>query len=142
MVLVMAELKTKATKKSVDAFVNGIEHKVRNADTKVLLAMLSEITCQSAVLWGSSIIGYGQYHYEYDSGCKGDWMKIGFSVQKTKLSVYLVNGFSSYEKLLGKLGKHKLGKSCLYINKLADVDLEILKKLMTDSYHCMNKKYD
>jgi hypothetical protein len=137
----MAEQKTKATKQSVKNLIDAIEHKTRSADAKVLLSMMEAITKQPAVLWGSSIIGFGQYHYEYESGCKGDWMKTGFSVQKTKVSIYLINGFSEYAQLLSQLGKHKLGKSCLYINKLADVDLDILRQLIKESYEYMCNKY-
>ena len=137
----MAEQKTKATKQSVKNLIDAIEHKTRSADAKVLLSMMEAITKQPAVLWGSSIIGFGQYHYEYESGCKGDWMKVGFSVQKTKVSIYLINGFSEYAQLLSQLGKHKLGKSCLYINKLDDVDLDILRQLIKESYEYMCNKY-
>jgi len=137
----MSDLKTKPTAKSVDKFIDSIEHKTRNADARTLLSLMTDVTKQPATLWGDSIIGFDQYHYEYESGCKGDWMKIGFSVQKAKLSVYLMNGFSQYEKLLAELGKHKLGQSCLYINKLADVDLVVLKQLISESYLYMNEKY-
>ena len=102
---------------------------------------MQQITQQDAVLWGTAIIGFGQYHYTYESGRKGDWLKIGFSPRKTNMSIYLMNGFSDYEQLLSQLGKHKIAKSCLYINKLADVDLSVLKKLIKQSYVFMTKKY-
>jgi hypothetical protein len=138
----MSELKTKPTACDVRAFINAIEHPVRRENSLTLLELFETITKQKAVLWGDSIIGFGQYHYQYASGCSGDWMKTGFSPRKTNLSLYLMNGFAEYDELLAQLGKHKLGKSCLYINKLADIDIEILTQLIKLSYVYMSKKYD
>jgi len=139
--LTMSDLKTKPNNKSVEQFLNSLENKTRVADAKILLELMRQITAESAILWGSNIVGFGQYHYVYDSGCEGDWMKTGFSPRKANMTVYIMEGFASHSVLLEKLGKHKLGKSCLYINKLADVDLDILKLLISDSYQNMNKKY-
>lgn len=131
----MAELKTKPEKHSAKQFIEAVEHPTRKADALVLLKLMSEVTGEKPVMWGSSIIGFGTYHYVYASGREGDWMRTGFSPRKSNLSLYLMNGFSGYESLLKKLGKHKTGKSCLYINKLADVNLEVLKTMIEHSFH-------
>lgn len=137
----MAELKTKPSKNSITQFINQIENKTRKADSKVILKMMQDITKTKATLWGPAIVGFGSYHYKYASGCEGDWMKTGFSPRKSYISVYLLDGFDKYQGLLEKLGKHKRGKSCLNINKLADVDIDILEKLIRKSYQHMTAKY-
>lgn len=137
----MAELKTKPVKKSVTQFINQIENKTRKTDSKVLHKIMNDITKIKATLWGTAIIGFGTYHYKYASGCEGEWMKTGFSPRKSYLSIYLMDGFDKYEDLLDLLGKHKRGKSCLNINKLADVDIDVLEKLIRKSYGFMTEKY-
>ncbi len=138
----MAELKTKPGKLSVTQFIKDVEHKTRQQDSKVILKIMQEITKEKAILWGSAIVGFGSYHYKYASGCEGDWMKTGFSPRKSYISVYIMNGFDKYENLIEDLGKHKRGKSCLNINKLADIDLQVLTELISRSYTAMNEKYD
>jgi uncharacterized protein DUF1801 len=138
----MSDLKTTATKKSPIGFIQSIEHPTRQQDSLILLECFSRITGEPAVMWGTAIIGYGSYHYVYASGREGDWMKTGFSPRKNYISVYLMNGFSRFDELLAKLGKHKHGKSCLNINKLADVDMDVLEELISESYRCMSEKYD
>ena len=135
------ENKTQATKLSASQFVNSIEHEGRRADAKVLLKLFKKITGKPAVMWGTSIVGYNKYHYKYDSGREGDSSMTGFSPRKANLAVYLMDGFSDKAALLAKLGKHKTGSSCLYINKLADVDEDVLGKLIEKSYKNMQKKY-
>ena len=93
-------------------------------------------------MWGASIIGYGEYHYKYDSGREGDFLMTGFSPRKQNISLYIMMGFSKFDALLSKLGKHKLGKSCLYINKLADIDEKILKEIIRLSFEQMKEKYN
>ena len=93
-------------------------------------------------MWGSSIVGYGEYHYKYASGREGDWALVGFSPRKQNLSVYIMPGFSAYDSLMKKLGKYKTGKSCLYINKLEDVDESVLEKLIVESVKSMRERYD
>jgi len=129
----MAEAKTKETKASVDDFLNAVEPAVRQADGKILRQMMEEVTGKPARLWGPNIIGFGHYTYKYASGRTGDWPLVGFSPRKAKLSVYLSCGSKIQTQLLAKLGKHSMGKSCLYINKLADVDLDILRQLIQES---------
>ena len=126
----MPEAKTKPTETSVDSFIEAVEHPVRRADAKVLRAMMERLSGEPALMWGPSIVGFGRYHYRYDSGHEGDACRIGFSPRKAQLVLY-VGGFEGKEDRLGRLGKHKTGKGCLYINKLADVDLAVLEDLVT-----------
>ena len=138
----MAELKTKVNESDVLKFINHIEHKTRKEDSLILLEMMKEVSGEEPKMWGESIIGFGTYHYKYEgTGREGDWMRIAFSPRKQNLSIYLMNGYSESTQLLNKLGKHKIGKACLYINKLKDVDLNILKELMKESIDYMNKNY-
>jgi len=125
----MAEIKTKPNGVSADAFLEAVEHPVRRADGKAIRAMMERVTAEPAVMWGPSIIGFGSYHYRYASGHEGDMCRIGFSPRKANLVLY-VGGFPEYEPLLTKLGKHKRSKACLYINKLADVDLNVLEEIV------------
>ena len=138
----MAENKTRPNKASVTAFLNAIDDKGRRADAKKVAAMMRKATGCRAKMWGSSIVGYGQYHYKYASGREGDWALVGFSPRKQNLSVYIMPGFKSFEPLMKKLGKYKTGKSCLYIKKLDDVDEAVLEKLIVDSVKFMKKRYD
>jgi len=138
----MTELKTKPTDKNINGFINEIENKVRQKDAKVLLDIFSKLTNQSPVIWGTRMIGYGKYHYESSrSASQGDWPLIGFSPNKANLSIHIMDGLKNYDKLLNKLGKHKTSVSCLYINKLDDVDLKILEKIILISYKKMQKIY-
>lgn len=133
----MSENKTRPTDQSVIDFIGNVENNARREDGFALLEMMQEITGEEAVLWGSSIIGFGSYHYKYASGREGDWLCVGFSPRKQSMSIYIMPGFEHYEDLLEQLGKHKLGKSCLYVNKLADVDQDVLKRLIKYSYEHM-----
>ena len=126
----MPEAKTKPTETSVDSFIEAVEHPVRRADAKVLRAMMERVSGEPAVMWGSSIVGFGRYHYRYDSGHEGDACRIGFSPRKAQLVLY-VGGFSGHEDRLRRLGKHKTGKGCLYIKTLSDVDLAALEEIVT-----------
>jgi hypothetical protein len=128
----MAELKTKPTNKSVAAFIGTVDRKQR-ADAAALTELMHQATGQKPRLWGK-IVGFGQYHYVYDSGHEGDTMLVGFAPRKTALTLYVLNGFPGQAGLLEKLGKHKTGKGCLYINKLDDVHLPTLKKVVVQSF--------
>lgn len=136
-----SDLKTKPTQQSVTAFINSVENDTRRADAKQLLKIFKATTGMPAKMWGPSIIGFGTYHYRYESGREGDWMLAGFSPRKGNLALYIMSGFSHYEALLKKLGKHKTGASCLYINKLADIDPEVLRQLISTSVKYMQEKY-
>lgn len=137
----MAELKTQENDISVDDFLAGVEHKKRREDSFVVKEILERLTGEPAKMWGSSIVGFGTYEYKYPSGRSGRWMMGGFSPRKAALTLYIMPGFSQYEELLLKLGKHKTGKSCLYINKLEDVDRDVLEQLITLSFDHMKEKY-
>ena len=139
----MAELKTKATKESAVKFLNTIEPKEKRADGLALLSMFKKVTGEKAVMWGSSIVGFGMYHYKSErSTQEGDWPLVAFSPRKQNLTLYILAGNNDSNTLLGKLGKHKTsGGGCLYINKLADVDQKVLESLIKKSYQFMKKVY-
>lgn len=137
----MAELKNQPSKDSVDYFLKNIEDEQKQKDCFELLKMFSNITKCKPVLWGKSIVGFGKYHYKYESGREGDWFITGFSPRKQNISIYILSGFKTYEELMNKLGKFKTGSSCLYIKKLDEIDGTILKKLIKESFENMNKKY-
>lgn len=126
----MAENKTQVMRVSVADFIAAVEHPTRAADAKLLDQMFRDITGWQPQMWGPTIIGYGQYHYTYESGRSGDFLATGFSPRKSNLSVYIMPGYADFGSVLARLGKHKIGKSCLYINKLADVDLKVLEELI------------
>ncbi|MEM7113222.1 MAG: DUF1801 domain-containing protein [Chloroflexota bacterium] len=135
----MSENKTRPTAQNVIDFLNNVENKRRREDGFTLLAMMQEITGEDAIMWGTSIIGFGSYHYKYESGREGDMPLVGFSPRKQSMTVYIMPGFDAYETILEKLGKHRIGKSCLYINKLADVDDVVLRRLVKESYEHMKE---
>ena len=137
----MTELKTKPTKKSVEQFLKKVENPTKREDSFTILELMKEITQEEAVMWGDSIVGFGSYHYKYASGREGDWPIVGFSPRKQNLALYIMAGFDDYEEILKNLGKFKTGKSCLYINKLKDVDTQSLKKLISESVKYMKKQY-
>jgi hypothetical protein len=129
----MAELKTKPTDDSVTAFLNSVENERKRQDSFAIMNIMKEVTGAEPKMWGSSIVGFGNYHYKYASGREGDWFLAGFSPRKQNLTLYIMSGFDAYDGLLQKLGKYKAGKSCLYINKLDDVNQEALKELVKQS---------
>lgn len=129
------ELKTKVNDKDVIAFLEKIEDEKKRSDSFQLLDLFTKITNAQAKMWGENIIGFGSYHYKYDSGQEGNWFKIGFSPRKAKFSLYVMSGFEKLANHLDQLGKHKIGKSCLYVNKLADINMEILESLALESFN-------
>lgn len=135
----MAELKTKVNDQSVVKFLNGIGDEKRRRDCFTVLELMKQATKAEPRMWGSAIVGFGSYHYTYASGREGDWPLIGFSPRKQNLTLYLMPGFEQYDALLKTLGKHKTGKVCLYINRLDDVHLPTLKKLIQQSVKHMIK---
>ena len=137
----MSDPKTAPNDANVEAFLNSVEHSQRREDSLAMLEIMKEITGEEPKMWGPSIVGFGAYHYQYKSGREGDWMLTGFSPRKQSLTLYIMSGFSHYDELLQKLGKHKTGKSCLYINKLEDVDLDVLKEMIRESVKMMREKY-
>ena len=129
----MANLKTIPTRASVDKFLRGIADEKRRADCYQILDIMMKATRAEPKMWGTSIVGFGDYHYVYKSGRQGDWFITGFSPRKQNLTLYVMGGFNQFEDLMKQLGKHSTGKGCLYINRLEDVDIKILKKLITQS---------
>lgn len=127
----MAELKTKVTRVSVDKFLQGIRDEKKRADCYQLLKIMKRATGAEPRMWGTGIVGFGEYHYVYDSGREGDWFLAGFSPRARSLTLYLMGGFDA--DLLKKLGKHRPGKGCLYVNSLEEVDLKILRELIAGS---------
>lgn len=126
----MTQNKTVQTGASVDDFIASIEHPTRRQDALALVDLFSKTTEFSPKMWGDSIVGFGQYHYRYASGREGDFLATGFSPRKSNLSIYIMPGYGDFSEILNDLGKHKLGKSCLCVNKLADIDLDVLQKLI------------
>lgn len=129
----MAGIKTKPTSVNVDDFLDGVPNAVRRADGKTLRAMMEKTTGEPAVMWGPSMIGFGTYHYRYDSGHEADMCRVAFSPRSANMVLY-VGGFGEYEALLAKLGRHKRSKACLYLTRLADVDLAVLEDIIARSY--------
>lgn len=136
------ELKTQANKRSVSSFINAVENKVRKDDAKTVLEIMKEITGEKPVMWGESIIGFGQYKYTNSAGHVGEFLMIGFSPRASNLTLYVMPGYSEMGDLMEKLGPHKRGAGCLYIKKLSDIHLPTLKKIIKKGYVDMKKKGD
>jgi hypothetical protein len=134
----MSELKTKQNDASVFDFLNAVENEQRKKDAFTILEMMSKASAETPKMWGGSIVGFGLYAYKYASGREGDWMKIGFSPRKQSMSLYLMCGLEALQPFLTKLGKHKTGKGCLYINKLTDIDLGVLEEMIEDTLKRMD----
>ena len=137
----MAEPKTKATSASVDKYLDAVEDEQRRDDCLTLVKLMSRITKEPPAMWGASIVGFGKYHYKYASGHEGDSCLAGFSSRKGDISIYVTAGFQGHEALLAKLGKHKTGKVCLYVRRLADIALGMLESLVKGSVAEMRRRY-
>ncbi|MEE8135024.1 MAG: DUF1801 domain-containing protein [Gemmatimonadales bacterium] len=137
----MAELKTKKNKKSVSAFLKSIADDRKRKDAETIMKMMKRITKETPTMWGDSIVGFGSYHYVYDSGREGDWFVAGFAPRKRNLTLYVMSGFKRHDPLMKKLGKYKTGMSCLYITKLDDIDMDVLEDLVKESVKHMRKAY-
>lgn len=129
----MAENKTAANDKDVSEFIAAIEDKNKRSDADQLLLIMEEISGEKARMWGDSIIGFGDYHYKYDSGREGDMFVVGFSPRKQAMSLYLMAGFTKHPEIMARLGKYKTGKSCLYVKSLKDINEEALRSLIKSS---------
>ncbi|MGA9120963.1 MAG: DUF1801 domain-containing protein [Bacteroidota bacterium] len=136
----MAENKTKPTKGSVSTFLNKIKDRQLRDDCFVILEMMQKVSKCEPIMWGSAIIGFGTFHYVYESGREGETVVIGFSPRKQNISIYLTGGLNKHEDELGKLGKYKRGKGCLYIKSLSDVNTEVLKKIFVKSFKEATRK--
>ena len=130
----MAETKTKPTEVTPESFIEAVDHPGKREDGKVLDALFRKITGEAPKMWGPTIVGYGQYHYRYDSGHEGEYCVVGFSPRKNALVLYLLNGYDEAGSQLEKLGTYTIGKSCLYIKRLSDVDLDVLREMIETSY--------
>lgn len=138
----MADVKTKQNAASVTAFLNALDDPRQRADARKLSKMMRAATGSRAKMWGTSIVGFGSYHYKYASGREGDWPLVGYSPRKQNLSLYIMPGFDRFEGLLKRLGRFKTGKSCLYIKRLDDVDEQVLDRLIRESIDYMREKYE
>lgn len=129
----MSDPKTKRNKRSVKKFLGGVADARRREAAETVLALMEEVTGEKPEMWGDSIVGFGSYRYKYESGREGEWPLTGFSPRKANLTLYIMSGFSRYHELLAKLGKHKTGKSCLYLTRLEDIDMKVLRTLIEES---------
>ncbi len=136
----MAELKTKPKYDSATAFVKAIPDQQRREDCLAVLELMRDVTKEAPVMWGDSIVGFGNYHYVYESGREGDWFLTGFSPRKQNLTLYIMSGFDGYDELMQRLGKYKTGKSCLYIKRLSDIDIAVLRSLVEASIDYLRKR--
>lgn len=137
----MAENKTQPTDQSVQSFIDVLEDQQKIADSYSLIELMKDVTGCEPTMWGPSIIGFDQYHYKYDSGREGDFLKVGFSPRKRELSIYIMSGFKKHNELMKKLGKHRTGKSCLYVKKLDEIDMKVLRELVEESVKYVDEKY-
>lgn len=143
----MGDAKTKSTEVSAEEFIEAVEPQSKREDARVLDALFRKVTGAEPRIWGATIIGYGTYHYKYESGREGDACRTGFSPRKAKHSLYLMGRYcdeatgKKVDALLEKMGKHKSGASCVYVNKLADIDLDVLEEIIGVCWDAMNRKY-
>ena len=137
----MAELKTKQTEASVEEYLDTIEDPRRRADCEAISALMKKVMKCEPKMWGPSIVGFGRYHYRYETGHEGDACLAGFSFRRPEIVVYIAESFESREKLLQELGKHRMGKVCVYIKRLSDIDVVVLEKLVKASVAEMRKRY-
>ncbi|MGL4230740.1 MAG: DUF1801 domain-containing protein [Casimicrobium sp.] len=133
----MSTNKTQVTDLSFDEFLSASVDPVCHNDCRAIAAMMQKVTGEKPVMWGASLVGFGRYRYKYESGGEGEWFVVGFSPRKNDLTIYLLSGFDRFEALFAKLGKHKIGKSCVYVKTLADIDLKVLTQLIKDSVAAM-----
>jgi len=136
-----AKNKTQATTQNVEDFINTIEHDGKRADANTLNALFKKVSGFEPRMWGPTIIGYGRYHYKYESGREGDGPATGFSPRKASLSLYIMPGYNDFGGLLDRLGKYKNGKACLYINKLADVDIDVVEEIIRAGLVDLKKRW-
>ena len=136
-----AENKTKPTGISVDAFLDAVSDPQRREDAKAVRAMMERLSGHPAMMWGPSIVGFGKYNYKYDSGREGEFARLGFSPRSKELVLYLIGGFPRHQEIMGRLGKYRTGKSCLYVKRLSDVDQDALEELVTEGLAYMREKY-
>lgn len=137
----MSENKTQPTAADVSAFIDAVEDADRRADCRTLVALMQGVVGEPPVLWGPSMVGFGRYHYRYESGREGDFFLAGFSPRKRDLTLYITAGFERHPALMAKLGRYRTGKSCLYLKRLSDIDMNVLEELVRESVAHMRKRY-
>lgn len=137
----MAQNKTSQNDADVGAYIASVDDEKKRADSHALIEMMERVSGEPAKMWGGSIIGFGSYHYKYESGREGDSLLTGFAPRKQQISVYIMPGFEPYGEQLERLGKHKIAKSCLYIKRLSDIDTDVLEEIVSDSVQRMRKMY-
>lgn len=133
--------KTQPTAASVTEFLDSVAHPARRADAYAIAELMEELSGCPPVLWGSNLVGFGTYAFKYASGRAGEWFRVGFSPRKARLTLYVMPGLARYEELLARLGKHKNGKSCLHVNRLSDVDMDVVRELIVASLELMEERY-
>ena len=137
----MAEPKTKPTGKSIKKFIDAVKDERRRSDCRMLVKLMTRLTKSKPKLWGPSIVGFGSYHYVYQSGREGDWPLTGFSPRKQNLTIYIMSGVERNRMLLKRLGKFKTGKSCLYVRSLEDIDIQVLEAMIKESLRVLASQY-
>jgi len=137
----MAENKTRPTGASVEAYIAAVGDEERRRDCEILAGLMTRVTGEPAVMWGDSIVGFGSYHYRYESGREGDAPLVGFSPRKGDISLYVLAGYEGEAALLARLGRHKAGKACLYLRRLADADPAVLEQLVVEAVEAMRRRY-
>lgn len=137
----MSQNKTHPTDQSVKSFIDSLDDQQKIADSYSLIELMKQITGCEPKMWGPSIIGFDQYHYKYESGREGDFLKVGFSPRKRELSIYLMCSFDKNDELMKKLGKHRTGKSCLYVKRLEDINMDVLRDLVQESVKYVDERY-
>lgn len=137
----MAEAKTKPTPASVEAFIGAVEHAGRREDAAALATFLQAVSGEPPAMWGTSIVGFGRYHYRYDSGHEGDAPLVAFSPRKANLVLYMAGDDDARSDSLTRLGKHKSGKGCVYVNRLSDIDLDVLAEMARSSIQTLKARY-
>ena len=137
----MAENKTRPTGASVEAYIATVTDEERRRDCEILASLMTRVTGEPAAMWGDSIVGFGSYHYRYESGREGDAPLVGFSPRKGDISLYVLAGYEGEAALLARLGRHKAGKACLYLRRLADADPAVLEQLVVEAVEAMRRRY-
>lgn len=137
----MNELKTQKTDQDVTEFLAGVADEVKRKDCQIVCDLMQDVTGEPPALWGSSIVGFGQYKYRYASGRSGVWPLVGFSPRKQNLTLYIMDGYSDYQGLLAKIGPHKIGKACLYLKSLEGIDRSVLRTMIERSVKSMRERY-
>lgn len=138
----MAELKTQPSEQDIDTFLAAVEDEKRREDCRAVVALMAEVTGEAPRLWSGGMIGFGSYHYVYDSGREGDWFLTGVSPRKQSLTIYILPGHERYPELMARLGRCRTGKSCIYVNKLEDIDTTVLRELVERSVRHLRETYD